>query len=125
MRQVPIEKIPQDGTGRAEVITSDGHSYDFKRVLAQGDSLVGVYTVVEERVSDGGAIAYVDVDRATVLPLSQIASVEVKEFDYGNTALLGAGAVLFVIWAKQMGEVDSPGQDTHYGPGDKGSGGIR
>ena len=100
---------------RARVTTVDGYTYDFARLAVRSDSLIGTYVVVEEQVLGRDEIAYVDVERHTVLPLSQVAHVDVKRFDYGNTVLMGAGAVLFVIWAESVIGSDEPD--------DEGSGG--
>ncbi len=122
-RQVPFDDLRVSAAERADVHTVDDFVYTFESVAVRGDSLVGTYYVVEERITEGGAIAYVDAPRETVLPLSKISRVEIKELDYANTALLGAGATLFAIWATSLsdGSNDSSTK-THYGPGDKGGG---
>lgn len=101
-RALPLDHFPAGGTGKARVSTQDGYTYNFEHVHVRGDSLIGSYTVVEERDQGNGEIAYVDVERYTTLPLDHVSKVEVKHFDYGNTILLGAGAVLLTIWARSV-----------------------
>jgi len=102
VRDVPVESIASEGIGKATVISNDNYTYNFEQVHVQGDSLVGTYYVVEERVSGDGDVAYVDMPRHTTLPTHKIARVTVKRLDYGNTVLLGAGATLFTIWATSL-----------------------
>ncbi len=101
-REVPVDTLVAAPTGRATVVTDENFTYNFERVEARGDSLIGTYYITEERISSSGAVAYVDVARHTVLPLSRIQSVQIKQLDYGNTLLLGAGATLFAIWATSL-----------------------
>lgn len=109
LQRVPLESITADGIGKATVVSTDNYIYNFEQVHVRGDSLVGTYYVVEEHVSAAGDVAYVDVPRYTILPAARVSRVEVKRLDYGNTALLGAGATLFAIWATSLdGEKDAP-----------------
>lgn len=100
--RIPIEALPGGGTGKARVLTRDGYSYDFERVVVRGDSLIGTYVVVEERIYGRDEIAFVDVERHTVLPLGEVDYIETRHVDIGNSLLLGAGATLFVIWVQSM-----------------------
>jgi hypothetical protein len=102
VRQVPLESIAAEGIGKATVVSKDNYTYNFEQVHVQGDSLVGTYYVVEERVSANGNVAFVDVPRYTALPTHRVERVEIKRLDYGSTALLGAGATLFTIWATSL-----------------------
>ena len=103
-RQIPLDSISSEGTGRATVVTNDQYTYNFEQVHVSGDSLIGTYYVTEERVTEDGDVAYVDVPHNTVLPRGRVTQVSVKRLDYGNTALLGAGAVLFGIWVGSLDE---------------------
>jgi hypothetical protein len=121
VRQIPFESIPAEGTGQAAVVTTDGYTFNFDRVEVRGDSLVGTYAVVEERVSAGGAVAYVDVPRHSVMARERVAHLEIKQLDYGNTALLGAGAVLFTVWAASLDDekdIESQGGGGKRNPSD-------
>ncbi len=104
VQQVPLESITADGIGKATVVSRDNYVYNFERVQTRGDSLVGTYFVVEERASADGGVAFVDVPHHTILPAERVSRVEVKRLDYANTALLGAGATLFAIWATSLSD---------------------
>jgi len=116
-RQIPLDSISSEGTGRATVITNDQYTYNFEQVHVSGDSLIGTYFVTEEQVTADGDVAYVDVPRNTVLPRGRVSQVSVKRLDYGNTALLGAGAVLFGIW---VGSLDDENDTEPTGGNTKG-----
>ena len=122
-RQVPIDCLPPEGTEKAIVVTTAQDKYQFRHVRVDGPNLVGTYLATEERIISGGSISYVDVERTTLLPLSLVDHIEVKQIDYANTALLGAGATLFAIWANSLSDSPAEPTQTRYGPGDKGGGG--
>ncbi|MBD3235634.1 MAG: hypothetical protein GF330_02895 [Candidatus Eisenbacteria bacterium] len=121
--RISLDTLSSDGVGQARVITRDGYSYDFERVAVRGDSLIGTYVVVEERIYGRDEIAYVDVERQTVLPLSVVEQVETRRIDIGNTLMLGAGATLFAIWAHSVVEPDEPEIDEIGGGGKPPQGG--
>ena len=116
-RQIPLDEIASEGTGRATVVTNDQYTYNFEQVHVSGDSLIGTYYVTEEQVTEDGNVAYVDVPRNTVLPRGRVAQVSVKRLDYGNTALLGAGAVLFGIWVGSLDDEKEVDQNTGHTKG--------
>ncbi len=124
VRQFPPDEVPGGSTGKAKVHTKNGYTYEFQRTQIEGDSLICSYSVVEEQLSEEDEIAYVDIERTTVLSVSDVDRIEIKKFDYFNSALIGAGAVLFAIYANSLADRDTDYTKTHYGPGDKGSGGI-
>lgn len=112
LRQVPPRSVSAEGLGGARLVLKDGYTYGFDRVYARGDSLVGVYSVVEERIGADGSVAYVDVARETVLPASSVDRVEVRRLDVSKSVLLGAGAVISGIWlAGILGSGDDEGED--------------
>lgn len=106
IRQLPPDAIPDSGTGHARVVMRDGYTYGFERVLAQGDSLIGIYHVTEERVVENQEIAFVDLERRTVLQRGQVARVEIRRLDASKTLLLGAGAVISGVWLVSLFETD-------------------
>ncbi len=116
MRQLPPDAITQSGTGRARVIMRDGYTYGFERVVARGDSLIGIYHVSEERVVENGEIAYVDLERRTALPRARVARVEIRRLDVSKTLLLGAGGVISGFWLVSLFETDTKTTD-HGGKG--------
>lgn len=124
VRQFPPDEVPGGSTGKAKVHTKNGYAYEFERTQIEGDSLICSYSVVEEQLSEEDEIAYVDIERTTVLSVSDVDRIEIKKFDYFNSALIGAGALLFAIYANSLADRDTDYTKTHYGPGDKGSGGI-
>lgn len=123
-RQVPIDSLPPEGAKKAIVVTTAQDKYRFRHVRVDGPNLVGTYLATEERIVSGGSISYVDVERTTLLPLSLIDHIEIKRIDYANTALIGAGATLFAIWANSLDDDSSDITKTRYGPGDKGGEGT-
>lgn len=104
VREVPVRSLAPEGTGRARVVLRDGYSYAFRRVYPRNDSLVGVYHLVEERIGAGGDIAYVDVERETVLPAASVAHVEMRRLDLSKSLLMGAGAVIAGIYVVRLFE---------------------
>lgn len=116
--RVGMDQFPTEGTKRTQVTTRDGFVYDFARAYVQGDSLIGAYVSVEERVTRDGHLAYVDINRYTHLALSDIAFAEYKQFDVTGTALVGAGAALMVVF---VGTLDDSIEPTSL-PGGGGSG---
>jgi len=103
--RVGMDQYPVDGTKRTQVTTRDGFVYDFARAYVQGDTLIGAYVSVEERVTQDGHLAYVDINHYTHLALSDVSFVEYKQFDVTGTALVGAGAALMVVF---VGTLDDP-----------------
>ena len=100
--RVGMDEFPAGGTGRAQVFLRDGSAYDFAQTHAARDTLFGRYTVVTQRVSPEGLIAYVDEPRTIALPYEKIAYVEFRKLDLEGTALMGAGAVLLGFWANSV-----------------------
>jgi len=115
MREIPLNEVSSEGTGKADVVTNDGYVYSFENVYVAGDSLIGSYTLVEERLYKDGGVAYEDVEYNTVLPLANISHLETKHFDFGNTLLVGAGATLFGIWVADISGLDIDGEDQGSG----------
>jgi len=117
VQQLSVAELPPEGVGAARVVLRDGYSYGFDRVTARHDSLIGFYRIVEERVRGDAEIAYIDVERSTVLDAEQVAHVEISRFDWSKSLLVGAGAVLTSIWLIDLfdiggGEEDDNGKDT-------------
>jgi hypothetical protein len=110
VRQLPVDALPPEGSGKARVVLRDGYDgYVFERVLVRGDSVIGVYQVVEERITPGGEIAFVDVDQQTVLRREAVAHVELRRLDWSKTFLVGAGGILagfFLATLVDPGEAD-------------------
>jgi hypothetical protein len=111
IRQLPPGAISESGTGRARVVMRDGYTYGFERVLASGDSLIGIYRVSEERVIENSEIAYVDLERRTVLPRGRVERVEIRRLDVSKTLLMGAGAVISGFWLVSLFETDTKSAD--------------
>jgi len=101
--------IPREGFTGVRVVMLDGYTYHFARVRPDGDELVGTYLIVEERIEAGGGVAYVDVAQETRLPLSEVVEVQIKRRDWSKSFLVGAGAVIFGVWLRDLfdgGEAD-------------------
>lgn len=117
MREFHLQNLPAGGTGRARVVMRDGYAYGFDRVFARGDTLVGIYHVVEERVLEGGDVAYVDLERETTLPGTTVARVEVRHLDWSKSLMLGACGVLFTIWLVGVLDTGDKDAEDHGGKG--------
>ena len=122
MCEIPISDIDEIGTGRAQVVTKNGYIYEFEDVFVRQDSLVGTYSLTEERLYKDGSIAYVDVDYETILPVATVSHLEVKKTDVGNTILLGAGVTLLGLWVSGLDDTLPPDRTT--GPYKPPTGGI-
>jgi hypothetical protein len=107
IRQLPPDAIPESGTGHARVVMRDGYTYGFERVLAHGDSVIGIYHVTEEHVVENQEIAFVEMERRTVLQRGQVAHVEIRHLDASKTVLLGAGAVISGVWLVSLFESET------------------
>ncbi len=98
IRSVPFERVPPEGLGKTRVVLSDGYTYDFGHVFTRGDTLIGVYTVVEEHIDAQGQVIYVDTEHRTLVPLTTVKRLETKRVDLSKSMLLGAGAVIGAIY---------------------------
>jgi hypothetical protein len=90
-REVPRSELRAPGTfENVRVATVDGFEYRFDRVAVAGDTLVGYYSVAEERANERQEIWYEDVLRSHHLPLDRVAAVDLIRKDPVKTALYGA-----------------------------------
>jgi hypothetical protein len=111
IHQLPPEAIPESGMGHARVVMRDGYAYGFERILARGDSLIGIYHVSEERVVENNDIAFVDLEHRTVLRRGEVERVEIRRLDASKTLLLGAGAVISGAWLVSLFQSDAKPAD--------------
>lgn len=99
---------------KVRVATLDGFEYRFDRAAIQADTLVGFYSITEERSNAKSEIWYEDVLRRHSIPLARVASVElvrkdpVKTVFYG-ASLAAAGYLLGTLVDERRGEPTSGG----------------
>jgi hypothetical protein len=114
-RAVPRADLgPDRSYENVRVATLDGFEYRFDRVAIQADTLVGFYSITEERSNAKSEVWYEDVLRRHSIPLARVASVQLVRRDPVKTAFYGAslaaaGYLLGTLVEEKRGEPSSGG----------------
>ena len=114
-REVPRADLRENSSfDDVRVATLDGFEYRFDRAAVVGDTLVGYYSIEEEKMNARNEVWYEDVLRRHNLALNRVATVALVRKDPVKTALYGAslaaaGYLLGTLVEEERGDASSGG----------------